>query len=130
LRDRVTATIDSALKEEQVRATIVLKDGTRLDKFIDHVVGSVERPMTDADLERKFLGLAEGVLPERPTADGARAFPQDPPLSHPRSSAADPVGDHLRLRPHRHQDAHCGPVGEYHNRLQSSTDTKTDGTWR
>jgi len=64
LRDRVTATIDPALKEEQVGATIVLKDGRHLDKFIEHVVGSVERPMSDADLEAKFLGLASGVLPE------------------------------------------------------------------
>jgi 2-methylcitrate dehydratase PrpD len=63
LRDRVTATVDPALKEEQVRVTIVLKDGRRLDRFIEHVVGSVERPMSDADLEAKFLGLADGVLP-------------------------------------------------------------------
>ena len=67
LRDRVTATVDPTLKEEQVRATIVLKDGRRLDKFIEHVVGSVERPMSDRDLEAKFLGLAEGVLPESQT---------------------------------------------------------------
>ena len=67
LRDRVTATVDPALKEEQVRATIVLKDGRRLDKFIEHVVGSVERPMSDADLEAKFRRLAEGVLPESQT---------------------------------------------------------------
>ena len=26
-------------------------------------VGSVERPMTDANLERKFLELADGILP-------------------------------------------------------------------
>ena len=64
LRDRVTATVDPTLKEEQVRATIVLKDGRRLDRFIEHVVGSVERPMSDADLEAKFLGLTEGVLPQ------------------------------------------------------------------
>jgi 2-methylcitrate dehydratase PrpD len=63
LRDRVTATVDPAIKEEQVRVTVVLRDGRRLDKFIEHVVGSVERPMTDADLERKFMGLADGVLP-------------------------------------------------------------------
>ena len=67
LRDRVTATVDPAMKEEQVRATIVLKDGRRLEKFIEHVVGSVERPMSDADLERKFQGLAEGVLPDSQT---------------------------------------------------------------
>ena len=63
LRDRVTATIDPAMKEEQVRATITLTDGRTLEKFIEHVVGSLERPMTDGDLEAKFAGLAEGVLP-------------------------------------------------------------------
>jgi 2-methylcitrate dehydratase PrpD len=63
LRDRVTATIDPAMKEEQVRAAITLADGRRLEKFIEHVVGSVERPMTDTDLEAKFMGLTDGVLP-------------------------------------------------------------------
>ena len=51
------------MKEEQVRATITLTDGRTLEKFIEHVVGSLERPMTDGDLEAKFAGLAEGVLP-------------------------------------------------------------------
>jgi 2-methylcitrate dehydratase PrpD len=65
LRDRVTATVDAAMREEQVRATITLKDGRRLEKFVEHVVGSIERPMSDADLEAKFLGLADGVIAER-----------------------------------------------------------------
>ena len=63
LRDRVTATIDPAIKEEQVRATVVLKDGRTLEKRIDHVLGSLERPLSDADLEAKFTALADGVLP-------------------------------------------------------------------
>jgi len=63
LRDRVTATVDPAIKEEQVRATVVLKDGRTLEKRIDHVIGSLERPLSDADLEAKFTGLADGVLP-------------------------------------------------------------------
>lgn len=63
LRDRVTATIDPAIKEEQVRATVILKDGRKLEKFVEHVVGSLERPMSDTDLEAKFMGLSEGVLP-------------------------------------------------------------------
>jgi len=41
----------------------VLKDGRKHEKFIEHVVGSVERPMSDQDLEAKFAGLADGVLP-------------------------------------------------------------------
>ena len=64
LRDRVVATIDPAMKTEQVRARITLKDGRTIDKFIEHVVGSLERPMSDADLEAKFLDLSKDVLPD------------------------------------------------------------------
>jgi 2-methylcitrate dehydratase PrpD len=63
LRDRVVAAIDPSIKEHQVRATITLKDGRRLEKFIEHVVGSLEKPMSDGDLEAKFTGLVEGILP-------------------------------------------------------------------
>ena len=62
LRDRVVATVTPGIREAQVRAVITLKDGRRLEKFIEHVVGSVERPMSDADLDAKFLDLADGVL--------------------------------------------------------------------
>ena len=53
----------SALKEEQVRATIVLKDGRRLDKFIEHVVGSVERPMSDATWRRSSWAWPRACFP-------------------------------------------------------------------
>jgi 2-methylcitrate dehydratase PrpD len=33
-----------------------------LEKFIEHAVGSVDHPMSDADLEAKFQGLADGIL--------------------------------------------------------------------
>jgi 2-methylcitrate dehydratase PrpD len=64
LRDRVKTTVDPSIAEEQVRATVTLKDGRRIEKFIEHVVGSVERPLSDADLEAKFMGLVDGVLPQ------------------------------------------------------------------
>jgi 2-methylcitrate dehydratase PrpD len=64
LRDRVTATIDPAIKEEQARVIVRLKDGRRLEKYIEHAVGSVQKPMSNADLEAKFMGNADGVLPE------------------------------------------------------------------
>ena len=63
VRRRVVATIDPAVGPAQARVAVVLADGRSVDMFIEHVVGSVERPMSDADLEAKFLGLAEGVLP-------------------------------------------------------------------
>ena len=63
LRDRVKPVVDNAIKPEQVDMTIVLKDGRTLHKFIEHAIGSLEKPMSDQDLARKFADLAEGVLP-------------------------------------------------------------------
>lgn len=63
LRDRVSAVVDASIHEDQVRITIILKDGRRLDKFIEHAVGSVQNPMSDGELEAKFMGQADGILP-------------------------------------------------------------------
>ena len=67
LRNRVTATLDSSVAEDQAHIAVVLKDRRRLEMFIEHAVGSVKNPMSDADLEKKFRGLAQGVLPAAQT---------------------------------------------------------------
>ena len=67
LRDHVSTTIDPSIHEEQVRIFITLNDGRVLEKYIEHAIGSVQRPMTDADLEAKFAGLADGILPPAQT---------------------------------------------------------------
>jgi 2-methylcitrate dehydratase PrpD len=63
LRDRVSTTVDSSLHEDQVRITLTRKNGGRLEKFVEHAVGSLDHPMSDNDLEAKFAGLSSGVLP-------------------------------------------------------------------
>jgi 2-methylcitrate dehydratase PrpD len=63
LRDRVTATVDPSVGEAQVKIAITLKDGRRLEKTVEKVIGSVENPMSDAALDVKFLDLTSGVLP-------------------------------------------------------------------
>ena len=62
LRDRVNAQVDPSLHEDQTRVTIRLRDGRTVDTFVEHAIGSVHRPMSDADLETKFRGLASAVL--------------------------------------------------------------------
>jgi len=62
-REKVTATTGPAIKADQVDVTVTLTDGRKLHKFIEHAVGSQDRPMSDAQLEDKFAGLAEGILP-------------------------------------------------------------------
>ncbi len=63
LRERVVTTIDPAIGPEQVRVIVMLKDGRKLEKYIDNVIGSVKNPMSDAALEGKFADLAQGVIP-------------------------------------------------------------------
>jgi len=63
LRQRVSATVDPSIGEDQVRLAVVLKDGRRLGKFIEHAIGSARNPMSDAQLEGKFKGLAGPILP-------------------------------------------------------------------
>ena len=62
LRAKVLPAIDPGIKPEQVDLTIVLKDGRKLNKYIQHAVGSAEVPMSDQALEAKFSDLAEGIL--------------------------------------------------------------------
>jgi 2-methylcitrate dehydratase PrpD len=62
LRERVVATADPGIREEEVRAKVILKDGRSIEKHVEHAVGSLERPMTDKDLEDKFRSQADGVL--------------------------------------------------------------------
>jgi 2-methylcitrate dehydratase PrpD len=68
LRDRVVATVDPNLGEAQARAVIRLKDGRRLEAFVEHAVGSVERPLSEADLDAKVRDLCESVIGPPQTA--------------------------------------------------------------
>ena len=63
LRDRVSAVVDPALHEDQTCVTIRLKNGKALEKSVEHAIGSLDRPMSDTDLEAKFRGLAKDILP-------------------------------------------------------------------
>jgi 2-methylcitrate dehydratase PrpD len=67
LRDRVEAVADKAVHEAEAFVSIVTKDGRTLDKHVKHAIGSLERPMSDADLEAKFRGLAKGILSQQET---------------------------------------------------------------
>jgi len=68
LRDRVSARADASIRKTEARVTIELKDGRRLSSHIAHALGTLERPMSDADLEAKFRSLVSGVLPEERAA--------------------------------------------------------------
>jgi 2-methylcitrate dehydratase PrpD len=62
LRDRIRASVDDAIPEDAADVTIGCRDGRELHVFVAHAIGSLERPMSDADLQRKFHGLVDPVL--------------------------------------------------------------------
>ena len=62
VRRKVVATVDPTIDEAEVRAVAIMKDGTRKAVHVEHAIGSLQRPLTNADLERKFSSLAEPVL--------------------------------------------------------------------
>jgi 2-methylcitrate dehydratase PrpD len=64
LRDRVQPTIDDKLRDDECHVRLTLKDGRVLTKHVEHAIGSLERPMSDQDLEAKFHVLVDDVLGE------------------------------------------------------------------
>jgi len=62
LRGRVNIKPDAALRKIQARIAIRLNNGTTLSTFVEHALGTLQRPMSDADLETKFRALTDGIL--------------------------------------------------------------------
>ena len=62
LRRKVVATVDDSIDEASADVTATLIDGTVVHVFVEHAIGSLQNPMTDALLEGKFHGLSDSVL--------------------------------------------------------------------
>ena len=61
---------DPAMPKEAAGVTVRLSGGATLDKYVPRATGSLDRPMSDEALGRKFRSLAEWGWPECDT----RAF--------------------------------------------------------
>lgn len=66
-QDRVEATQDPAKASDAAEVTVTLTDGSRHTSRIEHGIGSAARPMTDAELEVKFAGMAIPLIGESRT---------------------------------------------------------------
>ena len=69
VRRKIVATVDQNIDEASVEVTAILGGGRREHVFVEHAIGSLQRPMTDAQLEEKFTALSAPVIgAERTTA--------------------------------------------------------------
>ncbi|MBO9355396.1 hypothetical protein GG851_15500 [Bordetella petrii] len=64
LRERVHAVVDPAMRKLEGRVRIVLRDGEVLERHVPEALGTLAHPMSDADLEEKFRGLVQSILPD------------------------------------------------------------------
>ena len=73
LRDRVDARVDPGIAEAAADVTVTLRDGRTHHVLVEHAIGSLERPMSDDDLARKFHSLVDPILGADQAAGLARA---------------------------------------------------------
>ncbi len=66
IRDLTVPHSNPKIADDEVMVEVTMNDGTRIKKHVEHAVGNIGRPMTDAQLEEKFRDLANRVIaPER-----------------------------------------------------------------
>ena len=68
LRRKVVASVDDTIDEAAADVTAVLRDGRRVHVWVEHAIGSLQRPMSDAALEAKFAAQSEPILGAARTA--------------------------------------------------------------
>jgi 2-methylcitrate dehydratase PrpD len=62
LRRKVQATVDDGIDEASADVTAVLKDGRRVHVFVEHAIGSLQRPLSDAALAAKFSDQSTPII--------------------------------------------------------------------
>jgi aconitate decarboxylase len=63
IRDRIRATIDEKLRPDECHIVVEFENATdRIEKHVNHAVGSLEVPMSDDQLTEKFLDQCQLIL--------------------------------------------------------------------
>ena len=62
IRDEINASPSQDIKPDEARLTIHLTNGSKIEKHVEHAVGSLEVPMTDEQLTEKFVDQSALVL--------------------------------------------------------------------
>lgn len=58
LREKITTTVDESMKADECRIVVHTSSG-KIEKHVDHAVGSLSKPMTNDQLQQKFMAQVE-----------------------------------------------------------------------
>ena len=64
IRDKIDATADEKLGADEAEILVEFQDGKELKKHVKHAIGSLEVPITNEQLQEKFLDQVSPVLGE------------------------------------------------------------------
>ena len=73
LREKIEIEIDPKIPKQSGELSITTENGQVLTKTIENALGSLENPMSDAQLDAKFKDLLIGVLPQSKSDNLLRA---------------------------------------------------------
>jgi 2-methylcitrate dehydratase PrpD len=62
LREKITLEVDEEIKEDQVELVIKLADGREFTEFVEHAIGSADKPMTNDQLIDKFYDVTGDII--------------------------------------------------------------------
>lgn len=65
VRDKIDAEADQKLGADETEIVVEFQDGKQLKKHVKHAIGSLEVPLTDEQLQEKFLDQVSLVLGEK-----------------------------------------------------------------
>ncbi|KAF2733272.1 2-methylcitrate dehydratase PrpD [Polyplosphaeria fusca] len=66
MRKKVNVTEDESVPKDAAFVTLEFEDGTKLEKHVEHAKGSIENPLTEAELKKKFMEqVALAIGPSR-----------------------------------------------------------------
>lgn len=74
LRNKVNATVDESVPKAAAFITVNFSNGTQLEKHIEHAKGSIENPLTDEELYKKFIEQTTLAIGETRAQNAYLAF--------------------------------------------------------
>ena len=70
LRQKVTVEPDNSIRVDEAHIVVTLRDGATHRHHVEHALGSLERPMSDENLNQKFTDLVSDILPSSQVIKG------------------------------------------------------------
>jgi aconitate decarboxylase len=74
MRKKVKATEDEGVSRSEAYVTLIFNDGTTLENHVEHAKGSIQNPLTDEELQKKFMGQVSLAIGHNRALDAYAAF--------------------------------------------------------